>query len=481
MNVRNLRIEDVRNLLIHKKISAAEYINEYLQNIRSSKLNTFITINENAEAEACHIDEIIRKGEELPPLAGIPVAVKDNISTKDIRTTCGSKMLENYIPPYDATVVERLKKAGAIIIGKTNMDEFGMGNSSENSIAGAAKNPYDHSRTAGGSSGGSAAAVAGGECLFSIGTDTGGSVRQPAAMCGIIGVKPTYGSTSRYGLIAFASSLEQIGAMGKNTADTALLQSIISGPDCRDSTCERPVAADFSIPANGLNGLVIGVSDEFFGEGISQPARDSVMRTLRFAEQLGAVLKPVDLPNIRHAVSSYYIISSAEASSNLGRYDSIRFGHRTKNGDFIRTSRCEGFGTEVKRRILLGTFVLSAGYAEQYYRRAMRMREQISEDFDKAFSECDIIAAPTCIGSAFPLGQHPEDPTQAYSADICTVPASLAGIPAISFPCGSDSNGLPLGIQLMGAKYSERLLFRAASSFEREWGDFQEIINMGGV
>ena len=477
---RSFRVNDVRRLLTLKKVTAEFFTREHIKRIRESKLSSFISINENVIEDERRLDEKIRRGEELPPLAAVPVAVKDNISTKGIRTTCASKMLENYIPPFDATVVERLRNAGAMIIGKTNMDEFGMGSTSENSIAGPVKNPYDTSLTAGGSSGGSAAAVADGECMLALGSDTGGSVRQPASMCGIVGFKPTYGATSRHGLISFASSLEQIGTFGKFTDDTALIQSIISGPDNRDSTCVIPCDPDFSVPVIGFRGMRIGVPEEFFGEGISEAVRDSVMKALRMAEKLGAILVPIKLPNIRHAVSTYYIISSAEASSNLGRYDSLRFGHRAETGDFTRTSRSEGFGREVKRRIILGTYVLSAGYAERCYRRAMRMRQQISIDFHQAFSDCDFIAAPACTRSAFPLGQLPEDPTELYASDICTVPANLAGLPAISFPCGSE-NQMPLGMQLMGRCRSDRSLFGAAAAFEREWGDFQEIIIRGGA
>lgn len=480
-----MTVSQLRELLLGRKISAEEILSAHLERVHSSQLNAYITLNEEALRAAQETDRRISSGEDLPPLAGIPVAVKDNISTKGLRTTCASKMLENYVPPYDAGVVERLKKAGAVIIGKTNMDEFGMGSTSENSIFGAVRNPRDPSRSAGGSSGGSAAAVAAGEAVLALGTDTGGSVRQPAALCGIVGIKPTYGSTSRSGLIAFASSLEQVGTLGRTTADAALLQSVISGPDPMDPTCVMKSEADLSPEKGGLLGLRIGVPEELFGDKISDSAKTAVMKALRFMEKHGAVLVPLSIPELRYSVSAYYIIASAEASSNLGRYDGIRFGHSSQDhgslAELCRNSRSEGFGREVKRRILLGTYVLSSGYADRYYRRAAAMRKRLCAGFEEAFSSCDVIASPSAVGTAPLLGQQRTDPTELYTSDICTVSANITGLPAISFPCGSGESSLPLGAQLIGRKFAEKQLISAAFAFEELTGGFENVIRSGGV
>ena len=484
MDLCKMTVSQLREMLLARKISASELLSVHLERIERSQLNAYITLNDKAMEAAREIDRRIRSGQELPPLAGIPIAVKDNISTKGLRTTCASKMLENYIPPFDAGVVEKLRSAGAVMIGKTNMDEFGMGSSSENSAFGPVRNPRDPSRSAGGSSGGSAAAVCAGEAVLALGTDTGGSVRQPSSMCGVVGIKPTYGSTSRSGLIAFASSLEQVGAIGRTVADAALLQGVISGPDPMDPTCVIKVKPKNSIQGT-LSGLRIGVPKELFGEGISDLTKDVVMRALSFMERHGAKLIPLSLPELRYSVSCYYMIASAEAASNLGRYDGIRFGHASSEhsslAELFRNSRSEGFGREVKRRILLGTYVLSAGYAEKYYRRAASMRAKICSGFETSFSKCHMIASPTATGVAFPLGIKRDDPTELYSADICTVPANLAGLPAISFPCGSGEGGLPIGIQLVGRKFAEDQLFSAAYSFESLSGGYEQLITSGGV
>lgn len=445
--------------------SSEEIVAEYLEKIKKSKLNAFITVNETALSQAKDIDSTRHDG----PLAGIPVAIKDNISTKSIATTCASKILTGYIPPYDAHVIEKLKAAGAIIIGKANMDEFAMGSSTETSFYGPTLNPWDTSRVPGGSSGGSAAAVAGGEAPISLGSDTGGSVRCPASFCGIVGLKPTYGVISRYGLISYANSLEQIGPFATNVCDVAALFDVIAGHDARDSTSvNREV--DYSLALeNDVKGLKIGVPEEYFGEGTDKNVEKSVRDAINTLEGLGAKSVDIKMPHTKYALSAYYIIAMSEASSNLARFDGMRYGLRTGDSDWHTTFsqvRAAGFGDEVKRRILLGTYALSAGYHDKYYLKALKVRTLIKQDFDRAFNEVDVLIAPTMPYPAFRLGEKIDDPISLYLADVDTVPINLAGVPAISLPCGF-SGGLPIGMQIIGKHFDEAAILRTAYAFEQ--------------
>lgn len=405
------------------------------------------------------------------PLAGVPVALKDNLCTLDAPTTCGSKILENYRAPFEATVVERLRAAGAAIIGKTNLDEFAMGSSTENSAFGPSRNPWNPACVPGGSSGGSAAAVASGQAAAALGSDTGGSIRQPAALCGIVGFKPTYGRVSRYGLVAFASSLDQIGPLTRDVRDAALVMDAISGPDPRDSTC-LPAAPPRHLEQieRDVKGLRIGLPKEYFGDGLDPGVRDSVTAALRKLEAQGAKLVDVALPLTPHAIATYYIIAPAEASSNLARYDGVHYGHRTAaNGSLVELlsrSRAEGFGPEVRRRIILGTFVLSSDRIDAYYHRAQKVRTLIARDFAKAFETCDLIAGPTSPTTAFPVGAKAADPLAMYLCDVYTVSANLAGLPGISVPCGL-SGGLPVGLQILGRAMDDLLVLQAARAVER--------------
>ena len=403
-------------------------------------------------------------------MQGIPVAVKDNICTKGIRTTCSSDILKDFVPTYDAHVIERLKARGAVILGKTNMDEFAMGSTTNTSNIGPTRNPWDIKKTPGGSSGGSAAAVAAGLCDVALGSDTGGSVRQPASFCGITGLKPTYGTVSRYGLVAFASSLDQIGPMGRSARDVAILYDAIKGYDKRDSTCVPKKYAATSLDGIDMKGLRIGLPDIFFSEGLARDVERSVRFAVSVFRELGAVIVPVDLPRIRYGVAVYYIIAPAEASSNLARYDGVRYG--TRHGDdkdlfeMYCETRAKGFNSEVKRRIMLGTYALSAGYYDAYYRKASQVRTLIVEDFRKAFESCDIIAGPTVPVTAFGLDEMLDDPLSIYLLDIYTIPANLTGIPALSIPCGFGDNGMPIGIQLMAPAFMDQLILGAGITFQ---------------
>jgi aspartyl-tRNA(Asn)/glutamyl-tRNA(Gln) amidotransferase subunit A len=435
-----------------------------------------------ALARARAIDERRRRGEALGALAGVPVAVKDNLCTHGVPTTCASRMLEHFRPPYDATVIERLRAADAVLVGRTNMDEFAMGSSTENSAFGPTRNPWDTERIPGGSSGGSAAAVAADFAPLALGSDTGGSIRQPAALCGVVGLKPTYGRVSRYGLIAFASSLDQIGPFAHNLADAALLLKVISGRDGRDSTSvDAPVpdyAASLETPPNPLR---IGLVREFLGEGLDPEVESSVREAVEVYRAAGATVREVSLPHSAYGVPAYYLVAPAECSSNLARYDGTIFGHRAANFDpatpeeaelpplirMMMASRAEGFGPEVKRRIMLGTFALSAGYADQYYNQALKVRRLIRNDFDAAFREVDVLIGPTSPTAAFRLGEKSADPLAMYLSDIFTITTNLAGIPGISIPCGLTRDGLPIGLQLLAPAFAEETLLRAARVFER--------------
>lgn len=445
--------------------SSEEIIAEYLERITNSRLNAFITVSK--ESALSQAQEIDAKGHD-GPLAGIPIAIKDNISTKGIKTTCASKILTGYIPPYDAHVIEKLKNAGAIIIGKTNMDEFAMGSSTETSFYGPTLNPWDMTRVPGGSSGGSAAAVAGGEAPLSLGSDTGGSVRCPASFCGVVGLKPTYGVISRYGLISYANSLEQIGPFASSVRDVATLFDVIAGHDPRDSTSVKREGNFSSALENDVNGLKIGIPEEYFGEGIDRNVEKSVRDAINTLEELGATSREVKMPHTKYALSAYYIIAMSEASSNLARFDGIRYGLRTEDHDWHTTFshvRADGFGDEVKRRILLGTYALSAGYLDKYYLKALKIRTLIKQDFERAFKDADVLIAPTMPYPAFKIGEKIDDPISLYLADVETVPINLAGVPSISIPCGS-SGGLPIGMQVIGKHFDEAAILRTAYTFE---------------
>ncbi len=471
--IKNATIKTLNEHLLNKDFSAVELTSAYLE--RAKKLNSetgaFITITEEqALLDAKNADELIAAG-KAKPLTGIPLGIKDNICTKDIKTTCASKMLKDFYPVYNATAYENLKKQGAVIIGKTNMDEFAMGSSSGTSYFGAAKNPYDLTRVPGGSSGGSAAAVSANMCAAALGSDTGGSIRQPAAFSGIAGLKPTYGTVSRYGLIAFASSFDQIGPMAKSAEDCEILLKAIAGSDKFDSTCNHFGSKNYlSRIKKGVKNLKIGLPKEFFGDDISGEVKSAVFNAAEIYKNMGAEIVEVSLPDLKYAVAAYYLISSAEAASNLSRYDGIKFGYRSEKGksyeEVIKNSRREGFGNEVKRRIMLGNYALSSGYYEAYYNRAVKIRAKIKSEFDEIFKICNFILTPTAPTTAYKLGSFDKNPVKMYSADICTVPANIAGLPAISIPCGYDEKGLPIGMSLMGRAGDEATIIGAADAFE---------------
>ncbi len=478
----NASLFDLAAALAARKISSVELTGLFLDRIRrlNQKLNAFITVaEERALADARVADERRSRG-AAGPLTGIPVAHKDIFCTKGLRTTCGSRMLAGYESPYDARVIEGFSAAGAVLIGKTNMDEFAMGSSSESSHFGPVRNPWDATRVPGGSSGGSAAAVAARMVPAATGTDTGGSIRQPAALSGVSGLKPTYGVVSRYGMVAFASSLDQGGPLAKSAADLALLLNAMAGYDARDSTSlERP-AEDYTralgvLPgadaAKPLGGLRIGLPKEYFAEGVEPDVLARVREAVRWFESQGASTLEIELPNARHSIPVYYVIAPAEASSNLARFDGVRYGHRAQQfadlADMYRRTRAEGFGAEVKRRILIGTYVLSHGYYDAYYLQAQKLRRLIARDFAEAFKRCDFVMGPTAPGTAFPLGAKTSDPVQMYLSDIFTIAAPLAGLPGLSIPCGFDAAGLPVGLQLVGNYFSEAKLLGAAHRYQQ--------------
>ena len=471
---------ELSEMLKNKECSAVELCNDVLARINETenKIGAYVTVaEESAKENAKKIDKAMAAGDKLHPLAGIPIGIKDNISTKGIRTTCSSKMLENYIPPFDATVINKINNAGMTVIGKMNMDEFAMGSSTETSYMHLTRNPYNTECVPGGSSGGSAAAIAAGEAILTLGSDTGGSIRQPAALCGVVGMKPTYGSVSRYGLVAFASSLDQIGPLGKSVKDVAMLQNLICGHDRYDATSKNIEYPDYADALKeNAKGLKIGIPKEYFGEGIDAQVKESVMKAVKEFEEQGAVIKEISLPSTEYAINTYYIIASAEASSNLARFDGVKYGYRTAEYDGLvdmyEKTRSEGFGDEVKRRIMLGTFVLSSGYFDAYYKKAKRVQNQISQEFSNAFKECDIIATPTVPASAFKIGENIGDPIKMYYNDVCTVTVNIAGLPAISLPCGKDSAGMPMGLQLIGDKFSEQTLLNTAYTYEKICGGF---------
>ncbi|MDA0808268.1 MAG: Asp-tRNA(Asn)/Glu-tRNA(Gln) amidotransferase subunit GatA [Planctomycetota bacterium] len=457
-------------------VSAVEVTQAYLDEISTHEesVGAFLAVDsEGALAQAAEVDRKRSAGETLGKLAGLPVAVKDNICTKGLATTCASRMLENFVPPYDAHVTTKLLNADAVIIGKTNLDEFAMGSSTENSALKVTRNPWNTDHAPGGSSGGSAAAVSARLAALSLGSDTGGSIRQPASFCGVVGMKPTYGRVSRYGLVAFASSLDQIGPFATDVTGTARLLESIAGHDNRDSTSvDRPVPSYSATVDQPLEGLRVGVVSEFFGEGISADVDSSVRAAIDVYRSLGAEVSEVSLPHTKYAVATYYLIACSEASSNLARYDGVHYGHRAERFenmiDMYAASRAEGFGAEVKRRIMLGVFALSEGYSDQYYLKALKVRRLIRNDFDSAFENVDVLAGPTCPTPAFKIGELVDDPLQMYLSDICTISANLAGIPGVSVPAGFSRDGLPIGLQLLAGPFEEEKLLRAARMFERE-------------
>jgi aspartyl-tRNA(Asn)/glutamyl-tRNA(Gln) amidotransferase subunit A len=470
-------ITSVRSALEAKKISARELTAEFYARIeqRNPELNAFLALcPERAFAQADRIDTEVASGHPLPPLAGIPLGIKDVLSTRGVRSTCGSRILENYVPPYDCTAIERLERAGAVVLGKTNCDEFAMGSSNENSAYGPVRNPVALDRVPGGSSGGSAAAVAAGLAVAALGTDTGGSVRQPGACCGIPAMMPTYGRVSRYGLIAFASSLDRIGPFARSVRDAAAILGIIAGRDENDSTsAPAPVPDYFAEIEKPVAALRIGVPVEYFGEGMDREVRQKVEGGIKLLESLGCKRVELRMPHTDYAIATYYIIATAEASSNLARYDGVRYGPRANAATLLemyRQTRGRGFGPEVKRRIMLGTYALSAGYYDAYYLRAQKVRALIARDFTEAFAKADVIVTPTSPTPAFRLGERTADPLQMYLADIYTVTGSLAGVPAISVPCGKTAAGLPVGLQVLGSHFSEGRVLQLANAFEQAGG-----------
>jgi aspartyl-tRNA(Asn)/glutamyl-tRNA(Gln) amidotransferase subunit A len=474
----NLTIDGIRGSIAERHTTATALVQDFYTRIRKNdpEIGAFLILTEDrALAQAERIDERAAKGQALPPLAGVPVGIKDVMVTRGTRTTAGSKILEPFIPPYDCTAVARLEAAGAVVLGKLNCDEFAMGSSNENSAFRPVHNPHDTSRVPGGSSGGSAAAVAAGMAVATLGSDTGGSIRQPASFCGVVGLKPTYGRVSRYGLIAFASSLDHIGPFASTVKDAALVLRTIAGRDPMDSTsADLPVpdyVADLEKPVQGLK---IGVAKEYFGEGLDPEVHQAVESAIQKLGELGCDIVPISLPHTEYAIPTYYIVATAEASSNLARYDGVRYGYRARPArtlpEMYRSTRHAGFGMEVKRRIMLGTYVLSAGYYDAYYLKAQKVRTLLTRDFDEAFKKVDVIAAPTSPTPAFKLGEKANDPLAMYLADIYTVTANLAGIPGISVPCGKSHEKLPIGLQLLGRHFDEATLLRVGHAYEQVRG-----------
>ncbi|THE10491.1 Asp-tRNA(Asn)/Glu-tRNA(Gln) amidotransferase subunit GatA [Bacillus timonensis] len=474
MSLFDHKVSELHSLLHKKEISVSDLVDESFKRINAvdDKVQAFLTLNEeNARDYAKQLDEALGNSDALGLLFGMPIGVKDNIVTKGLRTTAASKILENFDPIYDATAVQKLQKAQTVTVGKLNMDEFAMGSSNENSGFMVTKNPWDLDHVPGGSSGGSAAAVAAGEVFFSLGSDTGGSIRQPAAFCGVVGLKPTYGRVSRFGLIAFASSLDQIGPLTRTVEDNAYLLQAISGVDPMDSTSANVDVPNYVSALKGdVKGLKIAVPKEYLGEGVNEEVRQSVLDSLKVLEGLGATWEEVSLPHSKYALATYYLLSSSEASANLARFDGVRYGYRTDNAENLiemyKQTRSEGFGDEVKRRIMLGTFALSSGYYDAYYKKAQKVRTLIKKDFEDVFEKYDVIIGPTTPTPAFKIGENMDDPLTMYANDILTIPVNLAGVPGISVPCGF-SNGLPLGLQIIGKHFDESTIYRVADAFEK--------------
>jgi aspartyl-tRNA(Asn)/glutamyl-tRNA(Gln) amidotransferase subunit A len=471
-----MAIAEWRQQLESGEVSARELTDHHLARIAAidPSLHAFLDVTaDRARADADRIDAARQAGEPLPPLAGVPLAIKDNLCTRGVRTTCASRMLEHFVPPYEATVTERLWQSGAVMLGKTNLDEFAMGGSTETSAFGPTGNPWNLEHVPGGSSGGSAAALASGECMAAVGSDTGGSIRQPASFCGVVGLKPTYGRISRYGLVAFASSLDQVGPFTTTVADAAALLQVMAGPDPRDSTCLRAPVPDYSATlADPIDGLRVGLVRECFDqEGLDPEVKASVLAAAEQLQALGAELVDVSCPRFNDGIATYYVIAPSEASANLARYDGVKYGYRADDVDSLASmtarSRAEGFGPEVQRRILIGTYALSAGYVDAYYKKAQQVRTLIRQDFDAAYRQVDVLLTPTAPTTAFRRGAHADDPLAMYLADLLTIPANLAGLPAISVPCGFDEAGLPIGVQLIGNVLEEPRLLQVAHQYEQ--------------
>ena len=473
MELYNLTISEARSAIDKGEISPTELTNAVFNRIEAveKKINAYVTLlKENALTQAKQAEDRIKNGIQQT-LLGIPIAIKDNMCTKGIRTTCSSKILENFIPPYESTVTQKLKEQGYILIGKTNLDEFAMGSSTENSFFGHTGNPWDTTRIPGGSSGGSAAATSADECIAALGSDTGGSIRQPAALCGVVGLKPTYGRVSRYGLVAFASSLDQIGPITKNVRDSAILMNIISGHDPYDSTSVPLSVPDFtSVLGHDIKGIKIGVPKEYFIEGMNKEVENAVREAIKKLESLGAIPVEISLPHSEYALATYYILATSEASSNLARYDGVKYGFRAEGKDLLdmyMKTRAAGFGAEVKRRIILGTYALSSGYYEAYYRKAQQVRTLIKQDFEKAFEIVDVIITPTSPTPAFKVGEKTAEPLQMYLSDIFTLSLNLAGVPGISIPCGFTSDKLPVGLQVIGKHFDETSILKVSYAYEQ--------------
>ena len=475
-NITNLTVHELVEKLKSNELTSEEITKAYIDRINDKEkdVGAFVTLTtDDAEKKASEIDNQRKENKETPQFAGIPIGIKDNLCTKGVKTTCSSKMLENFVSPYDATVVEKLNKEGIISLGKLNMDEFAMGSSTENSAIKITHNPWDLSRVPGGSSGGSAAAVAGDLVPWALGSDTGGSIREPAAFCGVVGLKPTYGLVSRYGLVAFASSLDQVGPITKDVKDSGMLLNIISGHDEKDSTSYNIEKKDYTKNLEkDLTGIKIGVPKEFFGEGINIEVKEQLEKAIETYKKLGATVEETTLNVAKASLAAYYIIACAEASSNLGRFDGIRYGYRAKDFNSLKelyvNSRTEGFGDEVKRRIILGTYVLSSGYYDAYYKKAQKVRTYVKNEFNKAFNKYDVLLTPVSPNTAFKIGEKCNNPLEMYLADICTVSINIAGIPAISLPCGVDKEGMPVGMQLIGNRFEEKKILNVAYKFEQE-------------
>lgn len=471
-----MALKKLREMLDSKEISAVELTEQYLDRIEKSdkEINSYITVcKENALADAKKAQEVIDSGNS-GAFTGLPISVKDNICTLGVKTTCASHMLDDFIPPYNATVMEKLKKDNIVMLGKTNMDEFAMGGSSQTSYFGGVKNPYDLTRVTGGSSGGAAASVSADLCAAALGSDTGGSVRQPASFCGVTGLKPTYGTVSRWGLIAFASSLDQIGVIAKSAEDTGYMLEGIYGYDENDATSSKKSEGNYnSLIGSDVSKLTIGVPKEFFGDGLNDEVKTAVLNAVEYYKKLGCEIVDVSLPSLEYAVSAYYLISSAEAASNLSRFDGIKYGLRSGLGedfnDLIKNSRREGFGQEVKRRIMLGNYALCSGYYDAYYKNATRIRTQIRNEYADIFRKCDVMLTPTAPTTAYKIGEQENDPVKMYLADIYTVTVNIAGLPAISTTCGYDSKGLPIGMSLIGKAFDEKTIIAVCDRFEKDF------------
>ena len=475
MEITELTVHELQEKLKNKELTITEINKAYIDrlNEKENDVQAFITLTtDDALEQAKVVEEKVNSGEITGELAGIPIGIKDNMCIKGVKTTCGSKILENFVAPYNATVIEKIDAENMISLGKTNMDEFAMGSSTETSYFKKTKNPWDLNRVPGGSSGGSAAAVAANMVPWALGSDTGGSIRQPAGCCGIVGLKPTYGLVSRFGLVAYASSLDQIGTFTKDVEDTAILLNVIAGHDENDSTSAQIEKKDYTKSLkNDVKGLKIAVPKEFFGEGINAEVKETLEKAIEKYKELGAVVEEVSLDIANYSLAAYYIIAWAEASSNLGRFDGIRYGYRSENADSLKdiyiNSRSEGFGEEVKRRIILGTYVLSSGYYDAFYKRATQVRTLVKNKFDKVFEEYDVILTPTAPTTAFKVGEKTSNPMEMYLSDICTVSVNVAGLPGISLPCGIDSQGMPVGMQLIGKRFGEETILNAAYTYEQ--------------